>query len=552
MNPGIFNVRNVLLHVTLFLSVFMTKAFGACVTTVNSYPYIESWETGPAGWSSGGTNNDWTLGAPVKPVINAAGDGTQCWITGGLTASFYNLSERSFLESPCFNFSGLVRPEVSFLIWWETEYQFDGGNLQYSLDGGTTWETLGNTSSSDCISDNWYNINSINNLTGLASPSCGWAGTVFATSGSCRGGSGSGQWVRARFCLRELAGLPSVKFRFTFGSGTTCNNFDGLAVDAFEIRELTASAGTFSYSCTSSRTVTFTDLQTDCRSSRRWDFGDGITESNSAITISHTYLSEGNYTVTLSAEHECLGTQLSVNSVSILSLIGETYPVSCEGGSNGSIGLSVLPSSGLSNLQIAWNDPGLSGDSVSGLVPGAYPVTVTADKACAVSDTFYVGLSAGAFVEPSLGADTFFCPDNPTVLKPGMFSSYLWQDGTSDSMLTVRRAGQYWVTVTTAEGCTGSDTVNVDLNCLDEPLFPSAFTPNEDLKNDVFIIFPGVVQVKEWFIFDRWGQEYFHGRSNELIWDGKDAPEGVYVLLLRYTDSEGEEKEKIGRVTVVR
>ena len=73
----------------------------------------------------------------------------------------------------------------------------------------------------------------------FVNPGSGWSGNA-TDSGSCRGGNGSGDWVTARHCVREKAGQPEVRFRVTFGSGTTCNDFDGFAFDAFQIREIPA------------------------------------------------------------------------------------------------------------------------------------------------------------------------------------------------------------------------------------------------------------------------------------------------------------------------
>ncbi|MFM8432409.1 MAG: hypothetical protein ACKOA1_06410 [Bacteroidota bacterium] len=183
-------------------------ASSVCSATVNSFPYTESFENGAGNWFTGGTASDWALGSPSKSTINIAGDGSDCWVTGGLIGSAYNPGQRSWLQSPCFDFSSLLHPEIRFMIYWETEYQFDGGNLQYSIDNGATWQTLGDATQDACQSENWYNISSITNLSGIASPSSGWSGTTRPTSGSCRGGNGSGGWVTASYCLPQLAGLP--------------------------------------------------------------------------------------------------------------------------------------------------------------------------------------------------------------------------------------------------------------------------------------------------------------------------------------------------------
>ena len=61
-----------------------------------------------------------------------------------------------------------------------------------------------------------------------------------------------------------------------------------------------------------------------------------------------------------------------------------------------------------------------------------------------------------------LGGDTAICPGNTIVLhtKPG-FSSYTWQDGSKDSLFTVKQPGLYFVTVADFCGNILTDTVTV-------------------------------------------------------------------------------------------
>ncbi len=545
------NGRFLFVGAIICLAVVAEQAMGACIGGVTVYPYQESFELGPGNWTTGGTASDWQWGTPSKSLINNAGDGSRCWITGGLTGSVYNPGERSWLQGPCFDFSMLQRPEIRFLIYWETEYQYDGGNLQYSLNG-TNWNTIGSSSVSNCIADNWYTINSITNLSGLASPTSGWSGTSLPTTGSCRGGNGSNGWVTARYCLPDLAGETSVYFRFTFGSGTTCNAYEGLAIDKFEVYDLPSAASTISYACVSSRTVLFTDDQPSCRTNRIWDFGDGSVETNSASTISHTYVSEGNYTVSLTADHSCRGTELATTAVSILGFSAEVTPVSCFDGNDGALAIQPLPN-GLAGIVIDWDDPALNGLVNDQLSSGDYAFSISSAAACSITDTLFLPVAAGAAVVPDLGPDRFFCPgDTSSIGSRGLFSSYLWQNGDTTAFILPDQEGLYWLRVTNDAGCEGTDTVYLELNCLDEPIFPAAFTPNDDALNDVFFVFAGATTINEWTVFDRWGQVIYTAHSAEDVWHGKEIQEGVYTCMVIYTTSSGDERYKFGKITLVR
>src|SRR6186713_2769954 len=145
----------------LCLGIFGGARAQTCSTTISTYPYVENFDGATApGWTSGGTNSSWALGTPAKSVINSAASGTKSWVTG--LSGQYNLSENSYVESPCFNMSTLVQPVVELKIWWNSEFSWDGAVLQSSIDGGVTWVNVGAKGDPN----NWYNDNSINGRPG--------------------------------------------------------------------------------------------------------------------------------------------------------------------------------------------------------------------------------------------------------------------------------------------------------------------------------------------------------------------------------------------------
>ena len=87
---------------------------------------------------------------------------------------------------------------------------------------------------------------------------------------------------------------------------------------------------------------------------------------------------------------------------------------------------------------------------------------------------------------------------------------------------------------------------------------PSAFTPNGDGKNDVFI--PKGIGIDamtyDFYVFNRWGEQIFEAHNKDIGWDGKHKGTPVqvdaYVWLVRTLDNKGKPHEYIGHVTVVR
>ncbi|MCY7409006.1 MAG: gliding motility-associated C-terminal domain-containing protein [Chitinophagales bacterium] len=64
----------------------------------------------------------------------------------------------------------------------------------------------------------------------------------------------------------------------------------------------------------------------------------------------------------------------------------------------------------------------------------------------------------------NLGPDQVACPLEQVLLDPGNgFSTYVWQDASTDSNLIAIGPGIYYVTVIDTAGCLGSDTMNITL-----------------------------------------------------------------------------------------
>lgn len=96
--------------------------------------------------------------------------------------------------------------------------------------------------------------------------------------------------------------------------------------------------------------------------------------------------------------------------------------------------------------------------------PGLYSVTVN-DHGCLLTDE--VHLANYPFQAPAISGITSFCQGGSQVLSvSGAYSSYLWNTGATTSMITVSSSGTYGVTVTDANGCQGSTTVNVTVHPL--------------------------------------------------------------------------------------
>jgi gliding motility-associated-like protein len=121
---------------------------------------------------------------------------------------------------------------------------------------------------------------------------------------------------------------------------------------------------------------------------------------------------------------------------------------------------------GAGYYQYLWQDG--SGDSVLIVTqPGIYWVEVTSIFGCSVRDSIIIDLFPE--IPLDLGIDTILCTgESLTLTAGGGFSSYLWQDNSTDSMITVNTSGVYWVTVTDLNGCFATDSIDVSFLPLPE------------------------------------------------------------------------------------
>jgi hypothetical protein len=112
---------------------------------------------------------------------------------------------------------------------------------------------------------------------------------------------------------------------------------------------------------------------------------------------------------------------------------------------------------------------------------GTYTLIARLNGCKLISDTVQVYINSSMqFLD--LGRDTTICNSNTLLLNAHKgFSSYLWQNGSTDSVFTVTKPGKYFVTTTDACGGKYSDTIVVNQH---PPVFFSAGPDRIKCNND--------------------------------------------------------------------
>lgn len=293
-----------------------TKAGYVTILPVKSTPYAPAdggdFESNPADYTSrpllNGVNH-WERGVPGNRLTTVS-SGTNAWKTvldGDIEDLGYDYS--SALYTPAFNISDVNKVyTLKFKKSMENGYcnSPHGMQVNYSLDGGKTWYTLG-TGSNDVGSVNWYNRSdasgcSINSS--LFEDKIGWSASNLTTNGNTSDNSVDNE--NTEYNLRDFAGESNISFRFVsaVNSGSTGDDNgsvyarDGFMIDDVEItvEDPKADFGVSNSVAFIGQELQFT-YQSNGATAFAWDFGDGSTSDLENPT--HSYSAPGLFTVSL-------------------------------------------------------------------------------------------------------------------------------------------------------------------------------------------------------------------------------------------------------------
>ncbi len=187
-------------------------------------PYYANFDTGNDSWvaSNPGGNSVWTYGTNGVEV----GTEGNYWYTD--TYDNYASNSDTYVTSPVINLTGYSNLTFKIDIRFDTDGDSgldDGMNIEYSSDGGASWDLLG--AYADPQVDNWYNAD---NVDALSSGADGWAGLNQDIVSSTKS-----DFTQASVELPSiLEDNPNVRFRVHFASDNSQTdngvNFDNVFV----------------------------------------------------------------------------------------------------------------------------------------------------------------------------------------------------------------------------------------------------------------------------------------------------------------------------------
>lgn len=169
--------------------------------------------------------------------------------------------------------------------------------------------------------------------------------------------------------------------------------------------------------------------------------------------------------------------------------------------------------------------------------------------------------------KPNAGTDVFLTLGETYEFRASGAKEYTWSPATYlDDPNIANPKGRftdagfftYVVHGVSDSGCTGDDTVTVNVIAESSFAVPNAFSPNGDGINDYLIPFPvGNSELFDFRIFNRLGNKVFQASDPQnAAWDGKyrgkQQDMGVYVWQLQFVNNNKQNRLIKGNVTLIR
>ena len=294
-------------------------------------------------------------------------------------------------------------------------------------------------------------------------------------------------------------------------------------------------------------------------------WNDGSTETNINVN-------EGNYMLTVTDLYGCFDSdEINITEDPVPNAVIFGGGAVCDDGSTVDINFyfdGLLPwdltytNGSVTSTIYDINDANYS---VSTIVAGNYDIILADDVNDCIADVSSVG-GIDVIINPLPNA--VITPSDVTIylgdeveLSVGNYSFYEWftEDDSLISIeetLIVQDSGRYKVWIEDENGCTDvSELAIVRSVPLTQLFVPSAFTPNGDEHNELFVIQGVFVQKFNIKIFDRWGEQLFESSTIEKYWDGtfenKPVQQGTYNYQINVLGEDGKPFTKLGTIKVL-
>ncbi len=601
------NTRKIfLLSLLLFLVSGFTKTNAQCNITASGYP-LEICAGEPVILSSSGAcgyllNNDYNNGtvgigwaSNANPMFNnpcgPGLDGTiHCWI-GSATNFPRHLTTDTFDVSVggCqIHFEMKYGDQQTAQDCEDPDALNEGVHLQYSIDYGNTWTDINYWAPTTNISGPLYVWNQYQeSIPAVATTNH----TTFRWWQSLTSGNTWDHWGLDNcqiFCLAsqnvQWSHGPSVfnpppvypvsdtMYAVTI-TDTVNNQYASdtvwITVHPIPTADFTVSKATL---CDyDSIVVTYTGTAT-ATANYSWDFEGGVAIPGTGPgphTV--TWSSNGKKTISLSVtEHSCNSSPYSDSVTVYPSPLVSIIPSIIEGCEP----LHVDFLDNTSPALVIWNWDFGDGATSNQQNPshtyqnaGTYSVSLSGETQYGCTSMFSAPGLIKVHEQPIAGFEpqppiaTIQEPDVTFIDQSVKAANYYWDFGDdfggtstqSQPTYTYQEIGDYTVmqVVYTDFGC--ADTAYYNVKVIDDVLtFPNVITPNNDGKNDFFVIDNLENYISNTIvIYNRWGKKVFEQDNYQNDWDGEGLADGVYFYVVEFHGYLRDGTEE-GSLTIIR
>ena len=295
----------------------------------------------------------------------------------------------------------------------------------------------------------------------------------------------------------------------------------------------------------------------------KWSFQGGTPSKSSLREPSVSYPDTGLFLTSCESTFSDSSKNTQTIWVLVIESTFEPIPMRDTAFCGSAISLSLNAGNNFRGAKYHWTSPDVNltaTDTNSRLYkatqPGTYSVKVYS-QCGSISKTIVIKRGTQPTVD--LGKDRFVCRNANVLLDAGSGTgfTYLWQPGGETTQTILANiAGDFSVTVTSAEGCKKTDAISLIDSCPPVFYIPNAFTPNDAAPNDVFLPYMEGFTQFSMIIINRWGQIVFKTNDMKTGWDGKymgnPAPEGVYACRIELMGTDKLRRIENTNITLLR
>lgn len=177
-------------------------------------------------------------------------------------------------------------------------------------------------------------------------------------------------------------------------------------------------------------------------------WSDGSTQPSIVVGM------DGEYAVEVTDSNGCI----SMDTVDITIL---PEPSVSLGPDTSGCGGSIVLSANNPGLNVLWSN-NTTAQTLPIVSTGTYSVTVTDVNGCTDEDSVRVSINPVPVV--FLGGDKNSCNQAVTLDAGNPGSTFNWSTGANNQFISVNNSGTYWVEVTNPQGCSATDTVEVNIS----------------------------------------------------------------------------------------